>query len=161
MGTAAREERPGATSFPPPFTGDGPAPMLCGADVELGNFIESELDRGPTGAKASRALLREVVGVRSSSSSFGVSTAAATRPKPAYGQTTWPYSGFYGRWYASAPWGEAPASRDDATAGDDDDDDRDPQDWGRKFLPANGGCAYIDLDHLELCLPEVRDPREA
>ena len=30
------------------------------------------------------------------------------------------------------------------------------RDWGRKFLPANGGCAYIDLDHLELCLPEVR-----
>ena len=30
------------------------------------------------------------------------------------------------------------------------------RDWGRKFLPTNGGCAYIDLDHLELCLPEVR-----
>lgn len=31
----------------------------------------------------------------------------------------------------------------------------DPQDRGRKFLASNGGCAYIDLDHLELCLPEV------
>jgi hypothetical protein len=30
-----------------------------------------------------------------------------------------------------------------------------PQDWGRKFLPTNGGCAYIDLNHLELCIPEV------
>lgn len=29
------------------------------------------------------------------------------------------------------------------------------QDWGRKFLKTNGGCAYIDLDHLEICLPEV------
>lgn len=29
------------------------------------------------------------------------------------------------------------------------------QDWGRKWLSTNGGCAYIDLDHLELCLPEV------
>lgn len=29
------------------------------------------------------------------------------------------------------------------------------QDTGRKFLPSNGGCAYIDLDHLELCIPEV------
>jgi proteasome accessory factor A len=29
------------------------------------------------------------------------------------------------------------------------------QDEGRKFLPANGGCAYIDLKHLELCVPEV------
>lgn len=30
------------------------------------------------------------------------------------------------------------------------------QDWGRHFLPGNGGAVYIDLDHLELCLPEVR-----
>ena len=30
-----------------------------------------------------------------------------------------------------------------------------PQDWGRKYLPANGGCVYIDLDHLECCTPEV------
>ncbi|MCL4180053.1 MAG: proteasome accessory factor PafA2 family protein [Verrucomicrobia bacterium] len=32
---------------------------------------------------------------------------------------------------------------------------RDDQDWGRKFLRENGGCVYIDLDHLELALPEV------
>jgi proteasome accessory factor A len=32
----------------------------------------------------------------------------------------------------------------------------DSQDWGRKFLRGNGGCAYIDLDHLELALPETR-----
>lgn len=31
----------------------------------------------------------------------------------------------------------------------------DAQDRGRKFLATNGGCAYIDLDHLELCIPEV------
>ena len=29
------------------------------------------------------------------------------------------------------------------------------QDWGRRFLTSNGGCVYIDLNHLELCLPEV------
>lgn len=29
------------------------------------------------------------------------------------------------------------------------------QDWGRKFLPTNGGCCYIDLWHLEVCIPEV------
>jgi len=28
------------------------------------------------------------------------------------------------------------------------------RDWGRRFLP-NGACAYIDLGHLELCIPEV------
>mgnify|MGYP000615072306 CR=1 FL=1 len=31
-----------------------------------------------------------------------------------------------------------------------------PQDWGRKFLATNGGCIYIDSNHLEICLPEVR-----
>jgi len=30
-----------------------------------------------------------------------------------------------------------------------------PQDWGRKYLPVNGGSAYIDLHHLEWCTPEV------
>ena len=28
-------------------------------------------------------------------------------------------------------------------------------DWGRKYLPTNGGCFYIDSDHLELALPET------
>jgi proteasome accessory factor A len=32
---------------------------------------------------------------------------------------------------------------------------RNVQDWGRKFLPTNGGCAYIDSDHLEIALPET------
>lgn len=28
-------------------------------------------------------------------------------------------------------------------------------DWGRKYLPENGGCVYIDSDHLEVALPET------
>ena len=36
----------------------------------------------------------------------------------------------------------------------------DPQDWGRKYLATNGGCFYIDLDHLECCLPEVLSSHE-
>ena len=35
-----------------------------------------------------------------------------------------------------------------------------PQDQGRKFLPHNGSSVYIDLDHLELCLPEVTSARD-
>src|SRR5262245_43860382 len=30
------------------------------------------------------------------------------------------------------------------------------QDWGRVFLRSNGGCCYIDSDHLEVALPETR-----
>jgi proteasome accessory factor A len=29
------------------------------------------------------------------------------------------------------------------------------QDSGRKFLPANGSSIYLDMDHLEACIPEV------
>src|SRR5262245_40984526 len=36
----------------------------------------------------------------------------------------------------------------------------DSQDWGRRYLPANGGSIYIDLDHLEICTPEVRGAHE-
>ncbi len=28
-------------------------------------------------------------------------------------------------------------------------------DWGRKYLPSTGGCAYIDSDHLECATPET------
>lgn len=82
-------------------------PKLCGADVELGNFVQGVDHPGGTGQEASRALLREIAGL------------------PRGGK-----SSYYGFSY-------------------------DPQDWGRKFLPSNGGCVYIDLDHLEVCLPEV------
>lgn len=85
-------------------------PKLCGADVELGNFILGGTDRDESGREASRALLGEIAAL----------SGAPRSPQP-----------------------ESEERRGD------------PQDWGRSFLPTNGGCAYIDLDHLELCLPEV------
>ncbi len=33
------------------------------------------------------------------------------------------------------------------------------QDWGRQFHP-NGGCQYIDLNHLEICIAEALDARD-
>ncbi len=96
-------------------TDGAPRPKLCGADVELGNFISGQppargRGRAPhTGRIASRELL-----------------AAFARVTGGIGQRTdgqrWPVN---------------------------------PQDVGRIWLPGNGGCGYIDLDHLELCLPEV------
>jgi Pup amidohydrolase len=82
-------------------------PKLCGADVELGNFIAGVERPAGTGAVASRALLRALATI-------------------------------------------TPVARDEHRTGAFD-----PSDWARMHLPANGGCAYIDLDHLELCLPEV------
>jgi proteasome accessory factor A len=99
-------------------------PKLCGADIELGNFILGLERRGSTGYEASRALLREIEGLPRTPSypySYGGGY---------FGSSAGYYSGGSGYGY-------------------------NPQDWGRKYLSTNGGCVYIDLDHLELCLPEV------
>jgi proteasome accessory factor A len=110
-------------------------PKLCGGDIELGNFVLGVPGRD-TGAMASRALLAEIDGLpREQSFSYT------------------PYSGSWSSYTCGR------SRREDR----DETDDRDttstggwnPQDWGRKFLPTNGGCIYIDLNHLELCVPET------
>jgi proteasome accessory factor A len=85
-----------------------PLPVLCGADVELANFIVGIDGRADTARTAARLLLHEIPG-------------PYARPSDPLG------------------WGRG----------------WDPQDTGRKFLRSNGSCFYIDLDHLECCIPEV------
>ena len=87
------------------LAGERRVPKLCGADVELGNFIVGVDRPDGTGYEASRALLAAI---------------DAPHPRGTDGAGGWT-----------------------------------PQDWGRKFLATNGGCFYVDLDHLECCLPEV------
>ncbi len=88
---------------------DGPArvPLVCGADIELGNFISGVDSVYGTGRLAARLLLNEIHGY----------------PVESHWSTGYKFN---------------------------------LQDWGRQFLKGNGGCVYIDLDHLELALPEVR-----
>jgi len=93
-------------------------PKLCGADIELGNFIAGEDSALGTGYEASQALLDEIEGL------------PVRQPH-----------------YLNYGWA---SSQSVSRAGN-------PQDVRRRFLTGNGGCAYIDLDHLELCLPEVLD----
>jgi Pup amidohydrolase len=113
----------------------GCLPKLCGADIELGNFIQGLDLPGGTGGMASRALLREMPGV-SSAEAYSTSSDSTA------------YSAGYG-WGAQADlWGQS-------TEGVSWGGGLASQDWGRKYLAENGGCVYIDLDHLELCLPEV------
>src|ERR1041385_8301242 len=104
-------------------------PKLCGADIELGNFVLGlpGIDTGPI---ASRALLAEVEGL-----------------PPERGISYTPYTG---NWSSYSCGRSKNADRDSH-----DDGTWNPQDWGRKYLPTNGGCIYIDLNHLELCLPET------
>ena len=44
--------------------------------------------------------------------------------------------------------------------GGDGATDADSQDVGRRYLSINGGCIYIDLNHLELATPEVLSARD-
>lgn len=110
-------------------------PKLCGADVELGNFIMGSDTFRSTCLSAARALLREIDGV-SRSAYYGWRSPEVAGGGSAYGAQGGysSYGGGYGDTY-------------------------DPRDMDRKFLE-NGGCAYIDLGHLEVCVPEVLSARD-
>ncbi|HXF39676.1 MAG TPA: proteasome accessory factor PafA2 family protein [Blastocatellia bacterium] len=115
-------------------------PKLCGADIELGNFVLGVQTNRGTGFEASRLLLREIDGLPRANTFRGESCncAACTKEREAL---------------------ESAGSLKNKSGGSKGNGSRqvtvNPQDWGRKYLPSNGGCAYIDLDHLELCIPEV------
>ena len=100
--------------------------IVLGQDAELGNFITGMERR--SGQDAARALLREIDGVGSVSRGWRPCESGAVADPRAFAG-------------GSACGGARGGSYD--------------RDWGRKFLPGNGGCVYIDLDHLELCIPEV------
>jgi Pup amidohydrolase len=104
-------------------------PKICGADVELGNFIIGADGPAGTPGAAANALLRQIDGVPASSARAVL---------------------------ASCTCSQCTARREAEATGEPVTSVFDPQDQGRRFLVENGGCAYIDLEHLELCLPEVR-----
>lgn len=110
-------------------------PKLCGADIELGNFILGDPESFSTGYEASRALLREIDGL---SDEEAYADDDANSDLSGDGEVD----------------GEA-----DEKEEDDKDTDKPSgfysQDWGRKWLSSNGGCVYVDLNHLELCIGEV------
>jgi len=115
-----------------PKTNKGILPRLCGADIELGNFIVGVEHATGTGHEASRALLAEIKGLpnRQSSHLDNWWFSASPAPRSADGKRTTVCT-------TMSEWSS------------------NPQDVSRRFLPSNGACAYIDLDHVELCLPEV------
>jgi len=151
---AGRATQPRASS-PTGDAGAGRArervPKLIGSDFELGNFIVGRGRTDGTGREASRMLLGRIDGVcqsatqpseRSSAGDAYGSYRSGRSAYPAYG---WNYAS--GVYYPAGSY-----------AGDDGRYEH--RDWGRKFLPTNGGCCYIDLDHLEVCTPEVLSARD-
>lgn len=135
------------------FAGDR-LPKLCGADVQLGNFVLGVDRPGGTGSVASHALLREIAGLpQKAFPSTGCHCPVCRAHRESETENS--------SWRA---WSDSPQkitfSLDSPISSYSNGSYTlpvyNPQDWGRKFLPANGGCVYIDLDHLELCLPEVQ-----
>jgi proteasome accessory factor A len=107
-------------------------PKLCGADIELCNFIAGTELAGGTGYEASRALLAEIKGMPIRQSGYLDSAWSVPSTAPRAGA----YTG--AETYAPASgWGY------------------NLQDVGRRFLPGSGASAYIDLDHLEICTSET------
>jgi proteasome accessory factor A len=122
---------------------DRVVPKLCGADIELGNMIVGDpSSRAASAGDAARALLDEISGFSR--------TSAKPYCASSYSDSAWaaPVGGSYGDPYMH--------DRDSAYAEQGSGYHEYAQDRGRKFLPANGGCVYIDLDHLEICLSEVK-----
>jgi proteasome accessory factor A len=114
------------------------APKVCGADAELGNFVLGTAGHQGTGHTASRLVLHEIEGIHHSS----------------WTTSAWNHGGQYGgqrnNYGSYDPYDATITTSAKATTYSDDS-----QDWGRKFLAANGGCVYIDLGHIEVCTPEV------
>ena len=135
-----------------PNSAAGALPKLCGADIELGNFIVGMEPSSDTGYRASRALLAEIRGLpvgRNGCNGFGYSG------KDYYGHGHGG-SGYYGEGFT--PPSGARSAGEKTHAGlypVNRQLSYDSQDVSRRYLANNGGCAYIDLDHVEICLPEV------
>lgn len=122
---------------------DGPARVakIVGADVELGNFIEGVDTTNGTAAAAARRLLKEIEGVPAGGSASPAFSSGSTSPVV---PEAWPHVYRY-----------TPSLRNVRDDSAEPASAFDPQDWGRRFLPTNGGSVYIDLDHLELAQPET------
>ena len=127
-------------------------PKLCGGDIELSNSVLGTASGQSTGWEASRALLREIDGLprrlstwSSGGGSYGNASrdGSSTYRSPGYGSAS-----YGGNAYGGSTYGGSAARPNSYGYGA-----YDAQDWGRKWL-LNGSCAYIDLDHLEICLPE-------
>ncbi len=133
---------------------DGVVPKLCGSDVELGNFIigPNRTLSQDSCSEAARALLAQVPGharrVATVATNWNQGVASSSASSYWHGNPLNPYDddGRHEGYSAGAAYGSG------GTCGYY----QHAQDYGRKFLAANGGCVYIDLNHLEVCTPECR-----
>lgn len=135
-----------------PASASSALPKLCGADIELGNFIIGPEPSSRTGYEASRALLAEIHGLPlRETGCYG----SYYYGNPGYGRGHGT-SGYNGRTSNSYSCDYGAENKNNAGAsGASSQPAYNPQELNKRFLSSNGGSAYIDLDHVELCIPEV------
>ncbi len=135
-------------------------PKVIGYDGEVGNFIEGLYLRDGTGKDASRALLAEIRGIPGDTIHRDTKHTICGCESSSLG-SKWPHM----LWYPPRDSYEDAGEDTESGSEEQSEEDKegvttvkviDPRDHHRIYLPENGGCIYIDLDHIELCLPEVR-----
>jgi hypothetical protein len=138
------EVRPRASEAPPRL------PKVVGYDGEVGNYISGLELRDGTGSEASKALIREVAGVTGLSTRHFENCPChrCERHRRERQRRESPYGAGVGGWGSLTTWPSL------GNLGEKKNDD--PQDHDRRYLAENGGCIYIDLNHVEVCLPETR-----
>lgn len=120
------------SKHPPHLLTTRAIPKLCGADIELGNFIAG-IDRTEgTGFESSRALLAKIQGLPIRQNTY-----------------------FDNWWSAVSTLPSTDVNSHSETRATTRDWAWNQQHVCRRFLATNGSSAYIDLNHVELCQPEV------
>ncbi len=137
-------------------------PKLIGCDAEVGNFISGQEGGTDTAKEASRAIIREIKGhagrdrgrLADCLCDECESDRRSARRNANRGYCSRVENDGTVTVYLSPGYSVDPIHG----GGDGDSGDRDEgvRDHDRIHLPENGGCVYIDLDHVELCLPETR-----
>ena len=105
-------------------------PKITGSDIELGNFFYGEGGSAQQSDYEASRLLLAMVG------------GSPLHPEPSDAAWLEALNGLRRHTGASSYGGYH------------------SQDHGRKYLATNGGCIYIDLNHLELASPEVTSARD-
>ena len=132
-------------------------PKVIGYDAEVGNFISRQEGAGDTAKEASRALVREIRGhagrQRGRLADCGCDECESDRRSARRNANLGYYSSVERDGTVTVYLGRGPYG----SPIDEESEDRDEglRDHDRTYLPGNGGCVYIDLDHVELCLPET------
>jgi hypothetical protein len=126
-------------------------PKVIGYDGEVGNYISGLDLRDGTGREASRALIREVEGVTGLATRYFENCPCdrcerhrdqERRREERENRGTAGYGYYY----------QGLSALDNIIGKKNDD----PQDHDRRYLAENGGCIYIDLNHVEVCVPETQ-----